>query len=129
MSANSTESSRPNPEDRDGRLARQPDPVEGPATRQPSTRRFARPQRLGIAGIDGDLAAFSLTPGPTRLRAGETLRLDVTSRTDLLKSDVSHGYVQFDLPAPPYFSRNTLHYGPADIPGAPPGWRMISPPA
>jgi hypothetical protein len=56
--------------------------------------------------------AFSLTPGPTRLRAGEMLRLDVTSRTDLLKNDVSHGYVQFDLPAPPYFSRNTLHYGP-----------------
>ena len=37
--------------------------------------------------------------------------LDIASRTDLLKSDVSHGYAQFDLPAPPYFSRNTIHYG------------------
>lgn len=56
--------------------------------------------------------SFSLTPAPTRLRPGDKLRLDVASRADLLKSDVSHGYVHFDLPAPPYFSRNTLHYGP-----------------
>ncbi len=55
---------------------------------------------------------FSLTPVPTRLRAGEKLRFEVASRSDLLRSDVSHGHVQFDLPAPPYFSRNTLHYGP-----------------
>ena len=55
---------------------------------------------------------FSLTPAPTRLRRGEKLRLDIASRTDLLKSDVSHGYAQFDLPVPPYFSRNTMHYGP-----------------
>ena len=54
---------------------------------------------------------FSLTP-PVRLRRGETLRLDIASRTDLVKSDVSHGYAQFDIPAPPYFSRNTIHYGP-----------------
>ncbi len=55
---------------------------------------------------------FSLTPGPVRLRPGDKLRFDVASRADLLKSDVSHGYVHFDIPAPPYFSRNTLHYGP-----------------
>lgn len=55
---------------------------------------------------------FSLTPAPVELKPGDTLRLDVASRADLLKSDVSHGYVHFDLPAPPYFSRNTLHYGP-----------------
>ncbi len=55
---------------------------------------------------------FSLTPAPVRLRRGEKLRLDIASRTDLLKSNVSHGYAQFDLPAPPYFSRNTIHYGP-----------------
>jgi len=58
------------------------------------------------------LLVFSLTPGPVRLRPGDTLRLDVASRADLLKSDVSHGYVHFDIPAPPYLSRNTLHYGP-----------------
>jgi hypothetical protein len=56
--------------------------------------------------------AFSLTPGPTRLRAGERLRLDIASRTDLLRSDVSHGHIQFDIQAPPYFSRNAVHYGP-----------------
>jgi hypothetical protein len=56
--------------------------------------------------------ARDLPPGATRLKAGETLRLEVASRTDLLKSDVSQGHVHFDLPAPPYFSRNTLHYGP-----------------
>lgn len=56
--------------------------------------------------------SFSLTPVPTRLQPGDTLRFDVASRSDLLRSDVSHGHVQFDLPAPPYFSRNTLHYGP-----------------
>lgn len=55
---------------------------------------------------------FSLTPCPVRLRTGEKLRLDIASRLDLLKSDVSHGYVHFDVPAPPYLSRNSLHYGP-----------------
>jgi uncharacterized protein len=55
---------------------------------------------------------FSLTPGPVRLRRGEKLRLDIASRTDLVMSDVSHGYAQFDMPAPPHFSRNTIHHGP-----------------
>lgn len=53
-----------------------------------------------------------LTPAPTRLDAGDTLRFAVASRTDLLQSDVSHGYVHFDQQVPPYFSGNTLHYGP-----------------
>ncbi len=55
---------------------------------------------------------FSLTPAPTWLRAGDRLRFEVASRTDLLRSDMSHGYVHFDMQVPPYFSRNTLHYGP-----------------
>jgi predicted acyl esterase len=46
--------------------------------------------------------SFSLTPAPARLRAGEILQLDVASRTDLLRNAV----LQFDIPAPPYFSRN-----------------------
>lgn len=45
------------------------------------------------------------------LKPGERLVLDIASRTDLLRSDVSHGHVQFDMQVPPYFSRNTLHYG------------------
>lgn len=55
---------------------------------------------------------FSLTPRPVVLKAGERLRFDIGSRTDLLRSNVSKGYVQFDMQVPPYFSRNTLHYGP-----------------
>jgi uncharacterized protein len=54
---------------------------------------------------------FSLTPQPVVLKPGERLRLDIGSRTDLLRSDVSHGHAQFDMQVPPYFSRNTLHYG------------------
>ncbi|WP_035716482.1 CocE/NonD family hydrolase [Azorhizobium doebereinerae] len=64
-----------------------------------------------VPGTPVDLT-FSLTPGPTRLEPGDRLRLDVASRLDLLRSDVSHGYVHFDMPGPPYFARNTLHYGP-----------------
>ena len=57
--------------------------------------------------------SFSLTPAPTLLKPGDRLRLEIASRVDLLKSDVAHGYVHFDVPAPPYFSRNTVHYGPS----------------
>ena len=55
---------------------------------------------------------FSLTPQPVVVKRGERLRLDIASRTDLLRSDVSHGHAQFDMQVPPYFSRNTIHYGP-----------------
>jgi predicted acyl esterase len=55
---------------------------------------------------------FSLTPQPVVLQPGERLRLDIGSRTDLLRSDVSHGHAQFDMQVPPYYSRNALHYGP-----------------
>jgi uncharacterized protein len=54
---------------------------------------------------------FSSTPRPAVLKRGERLRLDIGSRTDLLRSDVAHGYERFDMMVPPYFSRNTLHYG------------------
>lgn len=56
---------------------------------------------------------FTLTPGPVTLQPGERLRLDIASRTDLLRKDPSDGYAQFDLPVPPYFSRNTIHHGSA----------------
>lgn len=55
---------------------------------------------------------FSLTPQPVVLHKGDRLRVDLASRTDLLRSDVSHGHAQFDIQVPPYYSRNTLHYGP-----------------
>src|SRR5690606_40216460 len=54
---------------------------------------------------------FSLTPAPTRLLPGDTLRFDIGSRTDLLRSSPSEGWVHFDLPVPPYLSRNTVHFG------------------
>jgi predicted acyl esterase len=68
-----------------------------------------RPEPL-IPGEPVDLA-FSLTPAPTRLLPGEKIRLDIASRLDLLKSDVSHDHAHFEMPAPPYLSRNTVHYG------------------
>src|SRR5262249_38792075 len=55
---------------------------------------------------------FSLTPQPVVLKPGERLRFDIGSRTDLLRSDQSHGHAQFDMQVPPYFARNTIHYGP-----------------
>ena len=55
---------------------------------------------------------FSLTPQPVVIRSGEKLRLDIGSRTDLLRSDQSHDHAQFDMQVPPYYSRNTIHYGP-----------------
>ena len=54
---------------------------------------------------------FSLTPRPVLVTAGERIRLDLGSRTDILRSDVAHGYEQFDMQVPPYFSRNSIHYG------------------
>jgi len=54
---------------------------------------------------------FSLTPFPVLLRAGERLRLDIASRSDLLRESPADGYVQFDLPVPPYLCRNTVYYG------------------
>jgi uncharacterized protein len=57
------------------------------------------------------LLRFSLTPAPVRLRAGETLRLDLGSRTDLLRGKVGDGYVHFDMPVPPYLCRNSVHLG------------------
>ncbi|WP_374545712.1 CocE/NonD family hydrolase [Rhodoblastus sp.] len=69
-----------------------------------------RPQPL-TPGVPVPLR-FSLTPQPVVLKPGERLRLDIASRVDLLRSDVSHGHAQFDMQVPPYFSRNTLHYGP-----------------
>ena len=69
-----------------------------------------RPEPL-IPGTPVTLT-FSLTPQPVVLKPGERLRLDIASRTDLLRSDVSHGHAQFDMQVPPYFSRNAIHYGP-----------------
>ncbi|MGY1622058.1 CocE/NonD family hydrolase [Geodermatophilus sp. SYSU D00965] len=54
---------------------------------------------------------FSLTPGPTLLRRGDTLRLELASRIDLLRMDPREGYAQFDMPVPPYPCRNTVHFG------------------
>lgn len=54
---------------------------------------------------------FSLTPQPVELKSGERLRLDIGSRTDLLRSNQSHDHAHFDMQVPPYYSRNTIHYG------------------
>jgi hypothetical protein len=58
------------------------------------------------------LLSFSMTPGPTRLKPDEKMWPEVASCTDLLISDTSDAHAPFNLQVPPYFSRNTLHYGP-----------------
>ena len=71
---------------------------------------------------------FSLTAFPVRLRAGERLQLDVGSRSDLLREDPADGYVQFDLPVPPFLCRNTLHFGGQswiDVDHVPPAAREV----
>jgi len=45
------------------------------------------------------------------LHRGDTLRLELASRIDLLRMDPSEGYAQFDMPVPPYPCRNTVHFG------------------
>ena len=54
---------------------------------------------------------FSLTALPVPLRTGEHLQLDVGSRSDVLREDPADGFVQFDVPVPPYLCRSTLHFG------------------
>jgi hypothetical protein len=54
---------------------------------------------------------FSLVPTAARFAKGERLRLEIASRTDLVKGKISEGYIHFDLEVPPYFSRNTVHHG------------------
>lgn len=68
-----------------------------------------KPEPL-VPGEPVDLL-FSLTPRPALFRKGEKIRLDIASRTDILRSDVSRGYEQVDMQVPPYFSRNSIHYG------------------
>jgi uncharacterized protein len=58
------------------------------------------------------ILCFSLTPHPVIFKPGERLRLEIGSRSDLVRSDASHGHAQFEMQVPPYFSRNTLHHGP-----------------
>ena len=71
---------------------------------------FDRPQPLRPG--EPVTLRFSLTPFPAALEPGEILQVDVASRTDVLRSDTSHGFEQFDMMVPPYFSRNTIHFGP-----------------
>jgi len=58
------------------------------------------------------LLRFSLTPAAALIRTGESLELDLASRTDLLKIPVREGFIVPDMAVPPYFARNTIHHGP-----------------
>lgn len=69
-------------------------------------------RRRPLTPHDPVLLRFSLTPAPVRLQRGEKLRLQIASRPDLVEGDVAHDRAHFPLQAPPYFARNTLHYGP-----------------
>jgi hypothetical protein len=100
---------------------------EARATRTEIAIDIDRPEPL-VPGAPVRLL-FSLTPQPVMLKPGERFRLDIASRTDLLRSDVSHGHAQFDMQVPPYFARNTIHYGPdsfIEMCRAPPNQRPTS---
>jgi hypothetical protein len=56
-------------------------------------------------------ANFTTEQQDLRVSPGETLRLDIGSRSELLRQSVGDGHVHFDLPVPPYLSRNTVHFG------------------
>lgn len=56
---------------------------------------------------------FSLTPAASKFKTGDLLVLAIASRADQLAivAKPSSGFVHFDLMVPPYFSKNTLHFG------------------
>jgi len=54
---------------------------------------------------------FSLTVSANLFRQGHRLLLEIGSRTDLIGASFAEGFVYFDLDAPPYPARNTLHAG------------------
>jgi predicted acyl esterase len=54
---------------------------------------------------------LSMTVGTNLFREGHKLLLELGSRTDLIGASFTEGFVYFDLDAPPYPARNTLHAG------------------
>ena len=54
---------------------------------------------------------FSLTPAAAAIKAGDTLRLRIASRTDLFRPNVQDGFVAPDMAVPPFFARNTIFFG------------------
>ncbi len=55
--------------------------------------------------------ALSLTVSANLFREGHRLLLEIGSRTDLIGATFAEGFVYFDVDAPPYPARNTLHAG------------------
>ncbi|CAA9426562.1 MAG: hypothetical protein AVDCRST_MAG80-268 [uncultured Rubrobacteraceae bacterium] len=54
---------------------------------------------------------LSLTVSANLYREGHRLLLELGSRTDLIGGSFTEGFVYFDVDAPPYPVRNTLHAG------------------
>jgi putative CocE/NonD family hydrolase len=54
---------------------------------------------------------LSLTVSANLFREGHRLLLEIGSRTDLIGATFSEGFVYFDVDAPPYPARNTIHAG------------------
>ena len=67
---------------------------------------------LPVSIVDLGLVRSIAVHGAT-VSVGITFTSIACPCTDLLREDPSHGFVQFDLPAPPYLCRNTVHYGGA----------------
>src|SRR5262249_56369564 len=62
------------------------------------------------------LLRFSLTPAAAMIRSGEALELDLTSRTDLLRTPVREGFIVPDMAVPPPFPRPPPPHRPAPGP-------------
>ncbi len=82
-----------------------------PATRSVDAERGSRCEiaidtavRQPLRAGEPVLLRFSLTPAAAVIRKGETLELDLASRTD--------GFIVPDMAVPPYFARNMIHHGP-----------------
>jgi predicted acyl esterase len=57
------------------------------------------------------VVVLSLTVSANLFREGHRLLLEIGSRTDLIGATFAEGFVYFDVDAPPYPARNTLHVG------------------
>ncbi|WP_392536451.1 CocE/NonD family hydrolase [Legionella sp. 227] len=57
------------------------------------------------------LLRFSMTPVAASYKKGERLVLEIASRSDQLYVSMKEGFIVPYTAVPPYFGRNTIHYG------------------
>ncbi len=68
-------------------------------------------QRVPLVPHEPVELTFSLTPAVARFEAGDRLTFKLGSRTEPFIGQIADGHVNFNFEVPPYFSRNTVHFG------------------